>query len=270
VSAALATIADPAVRAAFREWLLRVADDELMIGHRHSEWTGVGPDIESDVAMSSIAQEELGHARLIYEQIAADEPGGVDRLAFDRPPAEFRNAVLLEQPNQGWEFSIVRLALYEAFEGHRLALLARCGHEPVASLAATLGREERYHGLFAGTWLERLAGPPAPQSRGQTQSGDARARVQAALEAAWPYALGFFETTEADGTLLRAGLLGESAERQREAWEASVRPLLERCGLNVPAAEPSLGGRRGVHTPDLTQMHTEMTEVWRSDPEARW
>jgi len=247
------------VRAAFRESLLRVADDELTIGHRHSEWTGVGPDIESDVAMSSIAQEELGHARLFYEQIAGDEPSGADRLAFGRPPAEFRNAVLLEQPNQGWEFSIVRLVLYEAFEGLRLSLLARCGREPIASLAATLGREERYHGLFADAWLERLAG-----------HADGRARVQAALDAAWPYALGFFETTDADRALLAGGLLPEPADNQREAWEAAVRPIFERCGLTVPAGPPKQGGRRGEHTPDLAQMHLEMTEVWRSDPEARW
>ena len=258
--AALATISDPAVRAAFREWLLRVADDELTIGHRHSEWTGVGPDIESDVAMSSIAQEELGHARLFYEQVAGDERGGADRLAFGRPPAEFRNAVLLEQPNRGWEFSIVRLALYGAFEGHRLGLLARCGQEPVAAIAATLGREERYHGLFAATWLDRLA----------RASAEARARVQAALDAAWPYALGFFETTDADQVLLEAGLLREPAERQREVWEAAVRPPFEACGLTIPTAAPSLGGRRGIHTPDLTQLHAEMTEVWGSDPEARW
>jgi ring-1,2-phenylacetyl-CoA epoxidase subunit PaaC len=271
VPAALATISDPTVRAAFREWLLRVADDELTIGHRHSEWTGVGPDIESDVAMSSIAQEELGHARLFYEQIAGDDPGGTDRLAFGRPPAEFRNAVLLEQPNRGWEFSIVRLALYEAFEGLRLRLLAQCGQEPIAAIAATLGREERYHGLFAATWLERLGGPPrAYGSRGEPGSSDAHARVQAALDAAWPYALGFFEATEADATLIEAGLLRDSAERQREAWEAAVRPLFERCGLAIPAADPLAGGRRGAHTPDLAEMHAEMTEVRRSDPEARW
>lgn len=258
--AALAAIADPSVRTAFREWLLRVADDELTIGHRHSEWTGVGPDIESDVAMSSIAQEEMGHARVFYEQIAADEPGGVDRLAFGRPPEEFRNAVLLEQPNRGWEFSIVRLALYEPFEGLRLGLLAACGQEPVAGLAATLAREERYHGLFASTWLERLCGP----------SDDARARVQAALEAAWPYALGMFEGTPADDLLLGARLLRDPATRQREVWEAEVRPLLARCRLTVPAAEQRDGGRRGLHTPDLVAMHAQMTEVWGSDPEARW
>jgi ring-1,2-phenylacetyl-CoA epoxidase subunit PaaC len=254
------TITDPAVRAAFQEWLVRTADDELAIGHRHAEWTGVGPDIESDVAMSSIAQEELGHARLFYEQIAGDEAGGADRLAFGRRPEEFRNAVLLEQPNQGWEFSIVRLVLYEAYEALRLGLLARCGQEPVAGLAATLGREERYHGLFGATWLERLARP----------SADARARVQAALDAAWPYALGFFETTGADAVLLRAGLLSDPEERQREAWETAVRPLLERCALEPPPGEPRRGGRRGIHTPALTDMHAAMTEVWASDPEARW
>jgi ring-1,2-phenylacetyl-CoA epoxidase subunit PaaC len=254
------TITDPAVRAAFQEWLVRIADDELAIGHRHSEWTGVGPDIESDVAMSSIAQEELGHARLFYEQIVGDEAGGPDRLAFGRRPEEFRNAVLLEQPNQGWEFSIVRLVLYEAYETLRLGLLARCGQEPVAGLAATLGREERYHGLFGATWLERLARP----------SADAHARVQTALDAAWPYALGFFETTDADGVLLRAGVLCDPAGRQRDAWEAAVRPLLERCTLEPPTGEPRLGGRRGIHTPALTEMHAAMTEVWASDPEARW
>jgi ring-1,2-phenylacetyl-CoA epoxidase subunit PaaC len=258
--AAPTAITDPAARAAFREWLLRVADDELAIGHRHSEWTGVGPDIESDVAMSSIAQEELGHAKLFYEQVAADEAGGADRLAFGRLPSEYLNAALLEQPNQGWEFSIVRLVLYEAFEGLRLELLAQSGHQPVAALASTLGREERYHGLFAATWLERLCRP----------SAEARSRVQAALDAAWPYALGFFETTEADAALLRTGLLHAPADQQRERWEGALRPVLERCGLTAPRAEPRFGGRRGVHTPALGEMHAAMTEVWASDPEARW
>ncbi|HKX16895.1 MAG TPA: 1,2-phenylacetyl-CoA epoxidase subunit PaaC [bacterium] len=276
---ALAAISDPAVRAAFREWLLRVADDELTIGHRHSEWTGVGPDIESDVAMSSIAQEELGHARLFYEQIAGDEPGGPDRLAFGRAPEEYHNAVLLEQPNGGWEFTIVRLALYEAFEQQRLGLLARSGQEPVAGLAATLGREERYHALFAAAWLERLARPPAPPAgttgRGapglpDAVSATAHARVQAALEAAWPHALAFFESTEADDALLRAGLLGDPPARQRETWERTVRAILEPLGLTIPTGTAAPGGRRGVHTADLMRMHAEMTEVWRSDPEARW
>jgi ring-1,2-phenylacetyl-CoA epoxidase subunit PaaC len=257
---ALTAIGDPAVRAAFREWLLRIADDELMIGHRHSEWTGVGPDIESDVAMSSIAQEEIGHARAFYEQIAQDEGLDVDRLAFARTPGEYRHAALLELPNGGWEQTIVRLALYEPFETGRLELLAASGQQPVAGLAHLLVREERYHALFAETWLTRLA-------RG---AADGPSRVQAALDAAWPDALGLFEATDADDTLARAGVILTGPAAQRASWLAAVRPILEGAGLRVPAAAARGGGRRGVRTAAFAPLHDEMTEVWRSDPEARW
>ncbi len=268
----LAAIADPAVRGALREWLVRTADDELVIGHRHSEWTGFGPDIESDVAMSSIAQEEIGHARVLYELIAADERSDVDHLAFGRTPAEYRHAAFLEQENGGWEQAIVRLALYEPFEAGRLSLLAACGHEPVAALARTLAREERYHGLFAQTWLERLA----------RTAREGRDRVQAAVDAAWPDALGLFEDTPADGVLQGAGLLTEAPVAQQAAWEDAVRETLTAYGLAIPPGgggprrripglqQAPAGGRRGAHTPAFDRMLAEMTEVWRSDPEARW
>ena len=257
---ALTAIGDPAVRAAFREWLLRLADDELVIGHRHSEWTGVGPDIESDVAMSSIAQEELGHGRAFYEQIAQDEGLDVDRLAFGRAAAEYRHAALVEQPNGGWEETIVRLTLYEAFETGRLGVLAASGQQPVAGLAKLLIREERYHALFAETWLTRLA-------RG---AAGGPGRVQAALDAAWPDALGLFEATDADDVLLRAGVFATTPAAQRASWLDAVRPTLEGCGLHIPSAAAREGGRRGIRTAAFEPLHAEMTEVWRSDPEARW
>ena len=257
---ALTAIGDPAVRAAFREWLLRLADDELIIGHRHSEWTGVGPDIESDVAMSSIAQEEVGHGRAFYEQIAQDDGLDVDRLAFGRAPHDYRHASLVEEPNGGWEETIVRLTLYEAFETLRLGLLAQSGQQPVADLARLLVREERYHALFAETWLTRLA-------RG---AAGGPGRVQAALDAAWPDALGLFEGTDADDVLLHAGVIGTSPDAQRAAWLEVVQLPLEGCGLRVPSGRAREGGRRGVHTAAFERLHAEMTEVWRSDPEARW
>ncbi|HXX36783.1 MAG TPA: 1,2-phenylacetyl-CoA epoxidase subunit PaaC [bacterium] len=256
----LAAIADPAVREAFREWLLRMADDELVIGHRHSEWTGVGPDIESDVAMSSIAQEELGHARALYEQIAEDEGSDADRLAFGRAAGEYRHAALLEQENEGWEYSIVRLVLYETFEVARLRLVAASGQEPVAGLAQLLTREERYHALFGETWLRRLAGgaPDGPE------------RIQAAVDKAWPDALGLFEATPADALLQHAGVLRTSPGAECDAWVEAVRPVLEGCGLRIPTVTAREGGRRGVHTPAFEELLAQMTEVWRSDPEARW
>ena len=257
---AQAAAAQAATRAAFREWLLRAADDELIIGHRHSEWTGFGPDIESDVALSSIAQEEIGHARAFYAQIASSEGHEIDRLAFSRPPSEYRHANFLERENGGWESSIVRLTLYERYDAGRLRLLAATGEDPAAGLARTLLREERYHLLFADTWFTRL-------SKG---SGEGHARVQAALDAAWPDALGLFEHTEADGQLLAAGLVPAATEDQRRSWEAAVRPLVESCGLRMPSASAHEGGRRGTHTPEFDRLHAQMTEVWRSDPEARW
>ena len=255
-----AAIADPELRAAFREWLLRTADDELVMGHRHSEWTGFGPDIESDVAMSSIAQEEIGHARAFYEQASADSGTDVDRLAFGRSHTEYRHSILLERENGGWEFSIVRLALYEPFETARLRALGACGQEPVAGLARTVEREERYHGLFAQTWLTRLTRATA----------EGHAKVQGALQAAWPDALGLFEATAADDLLHTRGVLPQSPASLRAEWDAVVRPMLEGLGLAVPAASPREGGRRGRHTPEFDKLLAQMTEVWRSDPEAKW
>ena len=259
MAGALATIADPATRAAFYEYVLRAADDELIIGHRHSEWTGFGPDIESDVAFSSIAQEEIGHARAFYGQIASGEDAA-DGLAYSRRPSEYRHATFVERENEGWESSIVRLALYERYDADRLRLLAASGQDQVAGLARALLREERYHVLFADAWLTRLV-------KGSQEGHD---RVQRALDAAWPEALGLFEQTDADARLETAGLLHAPASEQRQAWEAAVRPLLESCGLAVPGSPAQEGGRRGAHTEAFSRLHAQMTEVWRSDPEARW
>lgn len=254
-----ATIADPATRAAFYEYVLRAADDELIIGHRHSEWTGFGPDIESDVAFSSIAQEEIGHARVFYGQLASGE-GDADRLAYSRRPPEYRHAIFVERENGGWESSIVRLALYERYDAERLRLLAASGQDPVAGLARALLREERYHVLYADTWLSRLVqGGPA-----------ARDRVQRAVDNAWPEALGLFERTDADGRLEAAGLLTTTTADIRRAWETTVRALLDSCGLSVPGLPAHEGGRNGTHTDEFDRLHAQMTEVWRSDPEARW
>src|SRR3972149_6830418 len=112
----------PDVAQALREYVLAVADDELILGHRHSEWTGLGPDIEPD-----------------------------------RPPEAFRNVVLLERPNGDWGFTIVRLVLYELADAVRLEVLSHSPLETLPALARTLQREEKYHRMYGETWLDRLA-----------------------------------------------------------------------------------------------------------------
>jgi len=251
---------DARTRPALRALVLAAADDELILGHRHSEWTGFAPDIESDVALSSIAQEEMGHARVLYDQVAALDGVDTDRLAFGRSPQEFRNAILLERPNGDWAFTVVRAWLYDHADAVRLAALAASPLGAFAALAKTLQREEKYHLLFSDAWLVRL-----------TRSGpDGRARMQAAVASAWPEALGFFEATPEVAALIEAGMLAPAPEEQAAQWDADVRARLARLGLEVPVAEPRTGGRVGRHTPDLAALLDEMTSVWRTDPSARW
>jgi ring-1,2-phenylacetyl-CoA epoxidase subunit PaaC len=246
---------DPGVRAL----LLAAADDELIIGHRHSEWTGFAPDIESDVALSSIAQEEMGHARVLYEQVAALDGTSADQLAFGRRPDAFHNAVLLEQPNGDWAFTVVRAWLYDQADAVRLAALAASRLGEPAALARTLQREEKYHLLFSDAWLVRLA-----------RSGpDGHARVQAALSAAWPDAVGLFEAPPGIESIVEAGLL-QAPAAQAAQWERTVRARLAELGLEVSAAAPRTGGRVGRHSPELFALLDEMTSVWRTDPAARW
>ncbi len=251
------------LRQALREYLLAIADDEFLLGHRHAEWTGFGPDIESDVALSSIAQEEMGHARLFYQQaltLAGRQEGEVDGLAFGRPAEEFRNAVLVERPNGDWGFSIVRLVLYDIADEVRLQVLSGSPLEAVPALARTLAREEKYHRMYGGAWLTRLAGATA----------ESHARVQGALDAVWPEARGLFEPVVGEERLTDAGLLPDPAAVQEARWEERVRALLHPLELRLLPNSPGLGGRRGRHTSDLSTLLEEMTSVWRQEPGATW
>jgi ring-1,2-phenylacetyl-CoA epoxidase subunit PaaC len=161
-----------------RAQLLAIADDELVLGWRDSEWTGIAPLLEEDVAFSSIAQNEIGHARAIYQLLSDD----ADALAFDRPPAEYRCSPLVEKrfvPD--WANTIARRVLYEAADEIRLRALMGSKDAAVGGLAAKIDREEAYHRMHAEMWHERLRDEP---------------RYSEALHELWPYALGLLE---ADG-----------------------------------------------------------------------
>jgi ring-1,2-phenylacetyl-CoA epoxidase subunit PaaC len=151
--------------------LLELADDELIIGWRDSEWTGIAPTLEEDVAFSSIAQNEIGHARAAYE-LLSDDP---DALALDREPDEYRCAPLVELRLMEWAPTIARRYLYEAADAVRIEALMADDDPEVAGLAAKIDREEAYHRMHAELWHERLRDEP---------------RYREALERLWPYALG--------------------------------------------------------------------------------
>src|SRR3954454_1573972 len=140
--------------------LLEIADDELILGWRDSEWTGIAPLLEEDVAFSSIAQNEIGHARALYELVARAQGTTADELAFDRAPAEYRCSRLVELRLLDWEKTIARHYLYEQADAERLAQLVQSDDAAVAGLAGKIDREEAHPPLRAQMWFDRLRHEP--------------------------------------------------------------------------------------------------------------
>ena len=140
--------------------LLEIADDELVLGWRDSEWTGIAPLLEEDVAFSSIAQNEIGHARALYELVARERGTTADELAFDRAPEEYRCSALVERRLLDWEKTIARHFLYEEADAKRLDQLKQSDDAEIAGLAAKIDREETYHRMHAQMWFDRLKEEP--------------------------------------------------------------------------------------------------------------
>ena len=216
--------------------LLSFADDELFLGWRNSEWTGIAPFLEEDVAFSSIAQNEIGHARALYELAAAELGTTADELAFDRKPDEYRCAPLVQLRRLEWARTIARHWLYETADEIRLEELKASDDAELAGIASKMDREEAYHRMHAEMWVDRLLA-----------SDEGRTRLSEAVHELWPYALGVLD--------------GEPRAELRRRAE-------ERFGRELPDVEPV---SRGAHEPELAQLWEEMTMVRRSAPAgAQW
>jgi ring-1,2-phenylacetyl-CoA epoxidase subunit PaaC len=190
--------------------LLAIADDELVLGWRDSEWTGIAPVLEEDVAFSSIAQNEIGHARALY-QLVVGADGDADALAFDRAPDEYRCAPLVELRLLDWAHTIARRWLYETADEIRLAALKDDADPRVAGLAAKIDREETYHRMHAEMWHERLKDEP---------------RFREAVEELWPYALGVLPP-ELRGELVERVALPEVDAVERGSHSEELPALWE-------------------------------------------
>jgi ring-1,2-phenylacetyl-CoA epoxidase subunit PaaC len=183
--------------------LLRLADDELIIGWRDSEWTGIAPLLEEDVAFSSIAQNEIGHARALYE-LLTDDP---DALAFDRQPDEYRHSALVELRLTDWAHTIARRWLYEVADEIRISAL-----KSELPLAAKIDREEAYHRMHAAMWHDRLKDTP---------------RFRSAVEELWPYALGVLPPEQRRTLAARVGLDDEQPPAARDLNSPAFAELRE-------------------------------------------
>jgi ring-1,2-phenylacetyl-CoA epoxidase subunit PaaC len=206
--------------------ILELADDELIIGWRDSEWTGIAPTLEEDVAFSSIAQNEIGHARALYELAAARLGTDADALAFDREPGEYRCAQLVELHLMDWAHTIARRYLYEEADRVRIDVLKRSDDAELAGLAAKIDREETYHRLHAEMWAARLRDEP---------------RFRAAVEKLWPYALGVVDPGLRTEVARRVGL---GLESTHAVERGEHRPELEELWGEMTEVRRSAPGQQ--------------------------
>ncbi|HQZ70691.1 MAG TPA: phenylacetate-CoA oxygenase subunit PaaC [Anaerolineae bacterium] len=250
----------PELLGALKRYLLALADDEMLLGHRDAEWTGLGPILEEDIAFSSMAQDELGHAKIWYglrHELGEPSP---DRQAFLRDAPDWLNARLLELDRGDYAASLVRQYLFDLAELLRLEALTGSAWKPLADAALKLRQEEKYHLLHGQAYLERLA----------KGADEARDLLQAALDRLWPYALAIWEPVEGEADLVAAGIVPASAALA-PVWRAAVVTRFERAGLTVPLSHDAVtGGRRGEHGPELVTLLAAMQGLYRSDPEADW
>jgi ring-1,2-phenylacetyl-CoA epoxidase subunit PaaC len=246
-----------------KELLFKMADNALVIGHRHSEWTGLGPVLEEDIALSSMAQDKIGHANALYEILHEHfgEPDA-DALAFRRNEKEFKSAHLVEFPIGEYDFTLARHFLFDHSEILRYEALTQSSFQPLAQLAKKIHGELKYHVLHANSWIKRLG-------RGSTES---HARMQAALQAIYPLALGIFEPGPFEEELIREKtFIGEAQVQQW--WEENIHELLAGAHLELTAVTDyavGYGGRSGYHTQHLAPLLQEMTEVFRMEEGVEW
>lgn len=255
---------DPLIRL-----ILAVADDELMLGHRDSEWTGHSPILEEDIAFSNIAQDELGHSLVWYslhEQLTGSAP---DVMAFERGWEQFTCCRFVTYPKGDFAYTVVRQYLFDEAEQVRLASFRNSTYQEFRDIAGKLLREESYHLMHTKGLLTRLGNATEESHR----------RMQAAVDAAFPQALGIFEILEGEEDLVSANIFPGNSSLQAEWLErvasvltaASLNPAINRSNGSIAATcTPDLGGRQRKHTGHLKELVDDLQLVYSIAPGKKW
>ena len=249
------------------EYLLRLGDDRLVLGHRLSEWCGHGPILEEDIATTNLALDLIGHATMLLRLAGEVEGRGRDEdgLAYWRDEREFRNLQLCELPRGDFGFTVVRQFLFDSWSWHLLEALTRSSHSELAAIAAKAHKETRYHLRHSSEWMLRLGDGTEESHR----------RAQDALDELWPYTGEFSDPDEVDRALHSNGVVPDLSALA-EPWGVMARDVIARATLTVPqgvgGGGPMVmgGGRVGRHTEHLGHLLAEMQIVARSHPGAKW
>ena len=252
------------VKSALIDILLSMADDELVLGHRDSEWCGRAPLLEEDIAFANLALDELGHATLWYALLAElngeDSQTYPDQLVYRREAGDFRCAQLVELPNGDWAFSMLRQYLFDAYEILHLQAISGGSYTPLSEIAAKVVKEERYHLRHTSAWVRRLG----------LGTQESNLRMQIALDQLWPYTVALFQKTSQPLVLQKAGISPDPAALY-QSWFEQVNHHLTESGLQVPEplsfpADPG----RARHTPALSVLVADLQSVTRQEEGVLW
>jgi ring-1,2-phenylacetyl-CoA epoxidase subunit PaaC len=244
------------------EYLLRLGDDRLVLGHRLSEWCGHAPILEEDIALANIALDLIGQATLLLGLAGKLEGQGrdADALAYFRDAIEYRNALLVELPKGDFAVTIVRQFFFSVFAALETEALQRSANQDLAGIAAKALKETRYHVRHSAEWVLKLG----------DGTEESHARAQRAVDDLWRFTGELFLADDTDRTVAAEGL-GVDPSTLESVWRSQVLDVLERATLTIPdTAYMQRGGREGRHTEHLGHMLAEMQIVARSHPGASW
>ena len=244
------------------EYLLRLGDDRLVLGHRLSEWCGHAPILEEDIALANIALDLIGQATLLLGLAGKGEGKGrdADALAYLREAVDYRNALLVELPKGDFAVTIVRQLFFSVFALLQTEALQASGDRELAGIAAKAVKESRYHVRHSADWVVKLGGG----------TEESHTRAQRAVDDLWRYTGELFLADDVDRSAAEEGF-GVDPSTLERTWQTTVREVLSRANLTTPeGVYMQRGGREGRHTEHLGHMLAEMQILARSHPGASW
>jgi ring-1,2-phenylacetyl-CoA epoxidase subunit PaaC len=257
--------------AALTELLYQLADDDFLLAYRGSEWLGLAPHIEEDVAFSSINQDKMGHATIYYNLLEDLGEGKADDLAHMRPSIARKNAIILEEvngsgdylnePRYDWAFAVVRNYFYDLAKKIKLNSLKNCSYEPLSHAAVKINMEQYYHLMHWSTWFKQL----------MSANEDAKTRMMAAVDKVWADFDSVLSFGPKAAEIAKLGLI-EDEEMIKKRWVTEMKQVFEELQIPYPG---ELGmkrgnGREGKHTSDLDDALKTLREVYETDPVNAW
>jgi ring-1,2-phenylacetyl-CoA epoxidase subunit PaaC len=253
---------DEQVKEATKQYAIRLGDDSVVLGHRLSEWCRFGPFLEEDLALTNVALDFIGRARMFYSYAAELEGGDAteDSYAYQRDCRDFTNLLINELPCGDFAFSLARQYLVDEYGLAFMQCLADSSDERLAAIAAKAVKECRYHLRRSRDWMLRLGDGTA----------ESHARLQTAIDDLWGYTPELFELDELEQGLVGRGIAVDSAALKAQ-WQQAVSETLGEATIELPAGDWSVtGGRQGMHTEHLGHMLSDLQFVQRAYPGLEW